>query len=45
MNKVIILYDKRLYINDKYQQYKIFVRSVVYLGYLSAILRVPQYNT
>ena len=32
------------YADDQYLQNKIFVRSVVCLGYLSMILRVPQYD-
>jgi hypothetical protein len=31
--------------NNKYLQNKTFVRSVVYLGGLSMILRVSQYHT
>ena len=31
--------------NNKYLQNKTFVRSVVYLGGLSMILRYPDYNT
>ncbi len=31
--------------NNKHLQNKTFARSVAYLGYLSIILRVPQYDT
>ena len=34
-----------LYADSKYLQKHTFVSLVVYLGYLSPILRVPQYDT